>query len=287
MIYVGTCGYSYKDWIGPFYPGKIKPAEMLGHYAQRFAAVEIDASYYGVLAERTIAAMASRTPKQFRFCFKAPQTVTHAPDPNAAVHPDARAFQGSLQPMRKAGKLGAVLLQFPNGFKPTERTHTYLERLVETFDDLPLVAEFRNREWQNPATLTFLQRLGVGWCNVDMPQLDTLMHPSSDATSRVGYVRMHGRNAAQWWTGTNVTRYQYTYELEELEPWTDRIAEIDAATDETYAFFNNHARGGAAQNAEALEALLELRYGSHASAALAQPAVRLPDQPGLPGLSQA
>jgi uncharacterized protein YecE (DUF72 family) len=287
MIYVGTCGYAYKDWIGPFYPGKIKSAEMLPFYTRRFRAVEIDSSYYGVPAPTTIAAMNARTPPDFRFAFKAPQTVTHAPEgARMRLHPDAALLSENIEPLREAGKLAAVLLQFPNGFKPVGSSQEYLRKIVDGFDGLPLVAEFRHRDWQTPATFELLRELGVGWCNVDLPRYDVLPLPSSDATAQVGYVRMHGRNAAMWWVGDNVTRYDYNYDPGELAAWTDRIAEIDAQTEQTFVFFNNHANGQAAGNAELLEHLLEEHYGDEAAAQnIARPTVpSAPQQNALPGL---
>lgn len=267
MIYVGTCGFAYKDWIGPFYPGTIKSSEMLPYYARCFPAVEIDASHYGVLPPATVAGMNARTPPEFKFCFKAPATVTHPPDVSVKrVHPDAALFVESIALIKEEGKLGCALLQFPNGFRNTESAREYLRLAVESLRPLPLVAEFRNREWQDAQTLRLLRELGVGWCNVDMPRFETLLAPGSDVTSGVGYVRLHGRNAAQWWSGTNVTRYQYDYTAEELEPWTNRVAEIDADAETTFAFFNNHARGNAARNAELFIELLSSRYGRAAGA---------------------
>lgn len=265
MIYVGTCGYAYKDWLGPFYPGTTRQGEMLPFYANCFRAVEIDASYYGVPAPATIARMNANTPPEFRFCFKAPQTVTHPPDITVKrVHDDAAAFVESVVPIVEAGKFGTALIQFPNSFKPTESGEAYLRRVVEALRPLRLVAEFRNREWQAPRTHEMLCELDVGWCNVDMPSYETLMTAGSDVTAAVGYVRFHGRNAAQWWTGDNTTRYDYDYKPEELVPWTDRIAEIGERVEATYAFFNNHARGNAARNAEMFIDLLRERYGSAA-----------------------
>jgi len=265
MIYVGTCGYAYKDWVGPFYPGKSRQSEMLPYYARCFSAVEVDASYYGVLDAETIARMNARTPRDFRFCFKVPATVTHPTDAgSAAVHPDAEAFVRALSEVAREGKLGCALLQFPNSFKPTDTSHHYLHRAIEALRPLPLVAEFRNREWQIPATHELLAELGVGWCNVDQPRYESLLRPSSDVTGSIGYVRFHGRNAAQWWTGDNTTRYDYNYAREELEPWTNRVAEIDEAAETVYAFFNNHARGNAPRNAELFLDLLRERYGDAA-----------------------
>ncbi|HKU68933.1 MAG TPA: DUF72 domain-containing protein [Candidatus Baltobacteraceae bacterium] len=260
MIYVGTCGFSYKDWIGPFYPGTIRQNEMLPYYANCFEAVEIDASYYGVLQKQTIARMNERTPGSFRFCFKVPQTVSHPPEAGMArVHGDARTFVESVAPIVDAGKFGCGLLQFPNAFKPNGRTEEYLRAAVEALQPLALVAEFRNREWQTPRYFELLCELGVGWCNVDMPSYETLMRPSTEVTGKVGYVRFHGRNASKWWTGDNRTRYEYDYSAQELAPWTNRVAEIDEQAETTYAFFNNHARGNAARNAELFSELLGMK----------------------------
>lgn len=278
MIYVGTCGFAYKDWIGPFYPGTVRQGEMLRYYAGCFRAVEIDSSYYGVPARETIARMNVRTPANFRFCFKAPQTVTRPPDVNAPVHADAREFVENVDAILQAGKFGAALIQFPNGFKPTPSAKTYLHRVVEALRPLPLVAEFRNREWQNAQTLEMLSSLDVGWCNVDMPAHETLLHPGSDVTGATGYVRFHGRNAEQWWTGDNTTRYDYDYTEEQLAPWCDRIAEIDAQAQATYAFFNNHARGNAVRNAESFHEMLRERYGTAAQAVLGTAGARVRQQ---------
>ncbi len=275
MIYVGTCGYAYKDWLGSFYPATARQGEMLPYYAGCFRAVEIDASAYGVLKPATIAGMQARTPPEFRFCFKAPQTVTHPPDLTVSrIHDDAPEFVESVMPLVESKKFGSALIQFPNSFKPSDSALTYLRRLVEALRPLPLVAEFRNREWQVPATHELLRELDVGWCNVDMPGYKTLMHASSDVTSSVGYVRFHGRNAEQWWKGDNTTRYQYDYEMRELEPWADRVAEIDERVEQTYAFFNNHARGNAARNAEMFIDLLRERYGDAADSVIPRRASR-------------
>jgi len=284
MIYVGTCGYAYKDWVGPFYPPKTKPAEMLPAYARRFRAVEIDSSYYGVPKLSTVASMDARTPPDFRFSFKLPATVTHPPAPGLRVHDDARVLLESLEPVRRSGKLACVLAQFPNGFKPEGDREAYLCNVVAAFAGVPVVVEFRNQAWQRPQSLRLLREIGASYANVDMPKLDGLLAPSSDAVGPVGYVRFHGRNAAQWWTGTNVTRYDYTYEPDELVPWIDRIAEIASQTSDTYVLFNNHESASAARNAEMLEALLDDRYGALADAEIAHAPGGTPEQVSL-GLS--
>jgi uncharacterized protein YecE (DUF72 family) len=265
MIYVGTSGYSYKDWVGPFYPEGTKQRTMLEFYAQRFPCVEINATYYSVFSDKTFAGMAQRTPKKFRFSIKAPGTATHLPtDSRMRLHADVRFFRENIEPLREQKKLSAVLMQFPNSFRPTQRTIDYLRKLRDAWNDLCLVAEFRNREWQNDETLQLLNELRISWCNVDQPQFKGLLHPSSDVTDGRGYVRFHGRNYKKWWTGDNTTRYDYLYSPQELQPWADRLIDVDAEVKETLAFFNNHRRAQAADNAEMLTEMLRTRFGKAA-----------------------
>lgn len=259
MIYVGTCGFSYKDWVGEFYPQRFRAGEMLPFYARNFGAVEVDSSYYGVPERRSVATMCERTPPEFLFSFKAPGTVTHVPDSNVRVHDDAARLVEALEPLRESKKLGCVLAQFPNGFAASPSNEEYLRRVVDAFAGTPVVAEFRRREWQAPRTLALLREIGAGYCNVDMPAFSSLLHPSADATSAIGYVRFHGRNAKTWWKGSNVTRYDYEYSEEELVPWCGRIVEIEEQTQRTFVFFNNHARGQAPRNARLLLSMLEGR----------------------------
>ncbi len=281
MIYVGTCGYAYDDWLGGFYPATTRKSEMLSYYAGCFRAVEIDASFYGVLASATLARMDRATPPDFRFCFKAPRSLSHESERSASrVSTDAQAFVESVGPIARAGKLGCVLLQFPGSFRHSDSAVNYVRAVASSLQPLPLVVEFRNRAWQTPETHRLLCELDVGWCNVDMPEHKTLLHPGSDVTCGVGYVRFHGRNAANWWTGTNTTRYDYLYSAQELVPWTDRVAEIEDSAQTTFAFFNNHARGNAAHNAQAFVEMLRERYGASADEvvpARSQP----PAQPSL------
>jgi uncharacterized protein YecE (DUF72 family) len=260
-IVVGTCGYSYKDWIGRFYPERIKPQAMLAYYAQHFAAVEVDASYYRVPPPATFASMSARTPPDFRFTVKAPGSVTHLPvEDELDVPDDAKFFRESVQPLVEDGKLAAVLVQFPHAFRPTPHTERYLRVLREAFEGLTLAFEFRNREWQNARTLELLARLESAWCNVDEPQFETMVRPSSDVVGPLAYVRFHGRNYKQWWRPPSpAERYDYLYTPEELEPWTERVIDMAVQTPQTFAFFNNHRFGQAARNAQTFARMLLAR----------------------------
>ncbi len=282
-ILVGTCGYSYADWIGPFYPAGTKANGMLGFYARRFAAVEVDSTYYRVPAAKTIDSMVRRTPPLFRFTAKLPGAGTHGPDLGTRrVHDDVLLFRTNIEPMVTAGKMGCVLAQFPNAFRPNDATRDYLVMLVDALPGVRLCAEFRHREWQTGETIELLTSLGIGLVNVDEPHFKTLMRESSDVTSDVSYVRFHGRNAATWWRGTNETRYDYLYSPQELLPWVDRIIDMCANPDvkEVFAYFNNHRRGQAVRNAEMFIDMLSERSPDVARAAGAaggsDPEIELP-----------
>ena len=261
MLYVGTCGFSYKDWIGPFYPAGTKAGAMLEAYAETFDAVEIDSSYYAIPKPSLFERMARRTRSDFRFTVKAPGSVTHLPAEAEPSRGDLEAFAACIAPLTAEGKLGAVLAQFPGAFKPGREALARLTLLRERWPEVRLVAEFRHRDWQAQEHLRALAALGIGWCNVDEPRLPGLMRPSTDATSAVGYVRFHGRNAEKWWKQERASaeRYDYHYSDEQLAEWLPRIASIAAKTDETYVFFNNHRNGQAAANARQMAAMLGMR----------------------------
>ena len=262
MIYIGTCGYSYADWKGEFYPATIRPDEMLAFYARTFGAVELDGTYYRVPSLAAFAGMAARAPAGFRFCVKLPAGATHVMDVPDKVHPDVALLRRNMQPLVERGMLAAALMQFPNSFRPGAGAYARIAALRAALDDVTLVAEFRHHTWQTHATLEYLRGLAIGWVNVDMPALDTLMRPSADVTTPVAYVRFHGRNAGQWWQGDNITRYDYEYIAAELGPWADRLIDLAANPEvrEVLGFFNNHRRGQAARNAKLFDAMLRTRF---------------------------
>ncbi len=257
-LHIGTCGFSYRDWVGPFYPPGIKSLDMLPFYAEQFGCVEIDSTYYAIPKPRLFESMDQRTPPSFRFAVKAPGSITHLPADTSPDPQEAASFRSSLEPISAAGKLGAVLAQFPHSFRPGREGYRRLEWLRDQWPDLNLIAEFRHRAWQGDETLANLRSLNIGWCNVDEPRFASLMRPGSEVTSNVGYVRFHGRNYGKWWKQERAAheRYDYLYTSEELTEWVPRIAAVDEQAKETYVFFNNHHLGKAARNARELAATL-------------------------------
>jgi uncharacterized protein YecE (DUF72 family) len=260
-LHIGTCGFSYRDWVGPFYPPGIKSLDMLPFYAERFGCVEIDSTYYAIPKPQLFESMDRRTPNNFRFTVKAPGSITHVPVESEPQAADASAFRASLEPIQAAGKLAAVLAQFPHSFRPGAEGYRRLTWLREQWPDMNLIAEFRHRDWQADATLATLRELDVGWCNVDEPRFSSLMRPGSEVTSAIGYVRFHGRNYGKWWKQERAAheRYDYLYSTQELTEWLPRIAAVDEQARETYVFFNNHHLGKSATNAQQLAEMLHAR----------------------------
>jgi len=157
--------------------------------------------------------------------------------------------------------LGAVLVQFPISFKCTDENRSYVEKLVSQFRKYPLVLEIRHASWNQPEILAWLTGLNVGLCNIDQPLIGRAIRPGSEATSAIGYIRLHGRNYKQWFAeSTNVRdRYDYLYSPKELEGWKRRVLEVAGKTKETYVVANNHNFGKAAVNALELMSMLEAR----------------------------
>jgi uncharacterized protein YecE (DUF72 family) len=254
MIYVGTSGYSYKDWVGCFYPEELPAGRYLEFYAERFPAVEVDYTYYRMPDPQTLAGMARRTPPEFRFAVKATSLLTHEPQ---AAEQDFAEYRRGVEPLQEAGKLAAVLAQFPYSFQNSEPHRAYLAHLRRSLPDLPLVVEFRHVSWIIEPIFALLRELQLGFCCVDQPRFSRLVPPVAVATSEVGYVRFHGRNAEKWWThAESWQRYDYLYSEAELSEWVGKVGGLAAATGETLVFFNNHYQAQAARNAQTFADLL-------------------------------
>lgn len=254
MIYIGTSGYSYPEWKGPFYPAGLPDRQCLDFYARHFAAVEINATYYRIPEARTIAVMVKRAEGRLAFVVKAHQEMTHRRE---QAEEATRQFVAALAPMRETGVLAAVLLQFPFAFRHNPPARDFLLATRERLAGHRLVVEFRHRSWFDAPTLAFLREAGLSLCCVDEPSLPGLPPRTAEATGPIGYVRFHGRNAAKWWRHAEAwERYDYSYSEAELREWIPKLRALETRTSAVFAFFNNHARGQAPANAQQLVALL-------------------------------
>ena len=254
MVYLGTSGFSYDDWIGPYYPADLKKTEWLSFYAREFDTVELNSSFYGVPTPFSLERMAQKTPDGFLFAVKAHQDMTHKREDNEAVFAQ---FSAALQPLIEQGKFGCVLAQFPSSFHNVPESVQYLRRFRERMGDLETVVEVRNRDWLTDETFALLRELRFGFCCVDEPRFATLMPPVAEVTSDVAYVRFHGRNAKKWWTHKEAwERYDYTYPPEELQEWAPKLRDLAAKSKRLFVFANNHYRGQAIDTARQLKLIL-------------------------------
>ena len=254
-ILIGTSGYSYDDWVGPVYPPGTQKADFLRLYAAEFPAVELNFSYYQQPSARTLERMIRSTPDSFRFALKAHRSMTH--EIGDSWDADIAAFREGVRPLSESGRLAAVLLQFPYSFAYTPESRTRLAGLCDKLHGLSLAVEFRRSEWQREQVFEGLRARGVAQVSVDEPDLPGLLRPTAETTGTLGYVRFHGRNKANWWTGDKASRYDYLYSPEELAEWVKRIREIVAKVPVLLLFFNNHWRGSAAKNAREMRMLLQ------------------------------
>ncbi|MFQ6618419.1 MAG: DUF72 domain-containing protein [Fidelibacterota bacterium] len=245
-IRIGTSGFSFKDWIGNFYPENIEKGSMLQYYTRYFDAVEINSTYYNIPHPAVFYHLSRKTPEDFEFIIKTHKATTHErSDGGRAVD----ELLNSLKPLFDSGKMKGLLAQFPWSFKNTEQNLDYLLSLKGKVGEIPLFVEFRNIDWIKPDIMDLFIRSGIGFVCVDQPRLRGLIPPVAVSTSNTGYVRFHGRNTLTWWDSSKGDRYDYLYTRDELLEWREKIRQIQEKTDKLYLFFNNCHHGQAAQNA--------------------------------------
>jgi len=259
-ILIGPAGWSYADWRGRVYPeGAGSKFDTLALIAKYFDAVEINSSFYHPPASETARSWLRRIAHNPRFVFTAKLYRTFTHERGKATADDEKAFREGIDPLAEAGKLGAVLIQFPWSFKNDREERSYLTQLAERFKDYSLVVELRHESWNNPRILQTLEDLGVGLCDIDQPLFANSIKPSAEVTSSIGYIRLHGRNYQNWFReeADVVERYDYLYSRDELDPWVNRIKEVAQKAKQTFVITNNHARGQSLANAFEIMAQLE------------------------------
>jgi len=287
-IRVGTAGWTDKTLIDSgWYPDDASnPEKRLKYYASQFPLVEVDSAYYALPAERTAEAWAARTPVEFTFNVKAFSLFTQHPTPVRALPKDLREaaekagkervylkdvdpevtsqawdrFRAALEPLRSAGKLGAILFQFPPWFPIGRANKQYILDCAQRAAPDRVCVEFRNRTWMTEdnqkETLEFLSAHDLPYVCVDEPQgYPNSIPPVLAATSDLAVVRLHG-HSDHWDAKTVQERFNYRYSDKELEKWAGNVRKLAADADETHVVFNNCYRDYAHVNAQRLEGLL-------------------------------
>jgi uncharacterized protein YecE (DUF72 family) len=269
-IYVGTAGWSYKDWEGIVYPAQIKKSQHPVEYMARyFDVLEINTSFYGHVKPewgKLWSRMARAVNPEFLFTAKLNRAFTHSPiailqsTSAEAIHAnreDERLATEGFESLAAEGTLGAVLAQFPISFKNTGPNRVHLDSVVERFRQFPLVVEVRHNSWTNEGTLRYFAEKGVAFCNIDQPKLGKAITPSEYVTAPLAYVRLHGRNYDQWFdSDSRNDRYNYLYTDPELRGWKTRIDAIGEKAQKTFVIANNHFEGQAAVNALQLKSMI-------------------------------
>ena len=286
---IGTSGWSYPSgkgtWNGLFYPkGRSKRAgtdrfDELRFYADHFDTVEVNSTFYGQPRPEVTRSWVERTPAGFEFSLKLYQKFTHpkmfrdaalkrAPGAEGALldllaqvtRSDLDEFRAGIEPLAAAGRLGALLAQFPASFKDTPASRDYLAQLLHAFADYPIAVELRHSSWSDAiaGTLTLLNGFGAAWVQIDEPKfrLSIRQNYLPNVTSFY-YMRLHGRNAAAWWRHEkSEDRYNYLYSAKELEDVSDIAGAAKELVRKSYLYTNNHFAAKSVVNAVMLKAQL-------------------------------
>ncbi len=262
-ILVGTAGWSYLDWEGPVYPRPhprgFHPLAFLARYLD---CVELNASFYAIPrvehARRWVDLVADRP--AFRFLGKIHRQFTHegwTTFPEA----EARSFRHALAPLTEAGRLSALLAQYPISFHASDQNWTRLETTVHAFADVPVVVEVRHRSFFTPESLRRLEDLGVSVAWIDLPAAKDHPPPDHETPGAIAYARLHGQNASAWFDrkAGRDQRYDWLYGEQDLERIAERVRQMAAGGRPTYLVTNNHYGGKAVANALELKGLLDGR----------------------------
>jgi uncharacterized protein YecE (DUF72 family) len=270
-VFIGTSGWNYPSgrgtWNGIFYPpreSRGKAFDELRFYSERFNTVEVNSTFYGQPRRNVSLGWVSRTPPGFEFSVKLYQKFTHPEmtrDKTDISAKDVDEFKGGIEPLAAAGRLGALLAQFPASFKDTPEGREYLRWLLETFRDYPVTVELRHQSWNSSPHELFdlLNEYGAAWTQIDEPKFKfSIRQDLMPNVKTFYYLRLHGRNADQWWRHEkSEDRYNYLYTESELKPFAKVVNNARGQVKKLYAYLNNHFAAQAVADATVLRHLLD------------------------------
>jgi uncharacterized protein YecE (DUF72 family) len=258
-IRVGVAGWDYRDWMGIVYPTPLPSGfDRLAYLCGFVDVLEVNSTFYRAADPGTASTWVRRTARHpgFRFTAKAHRSWTHERDPDfsTAVPETLRG----LEPLRAAGALGALLIQFPQRFHHGPEALERLRRLLDDTQGWPVVVELRHASWARDEAVELLAERKVGLCVVDQPRLRDTVAPEQRVTGPVSYLRLHGRNAADWFRegAGRDARYDYLYSTRELTALAAVARGLAHGSEELFVVQNNHFRGQAVVNAIQMKHLL-------------------------------
>lgn len=289
---IGTSGWNYPggkgSWNGIFYPlpeDRQRGFDELRFYAERFNTVEINSTFYGQPRANAALNWVKRTPRDFEFAVKLYQKLTHPEmsiDRTPITQADVDAFKGGIDPLAAGGKLGPLLAQFPSTFQRKDDAVEYLQWLLRTFADYRVAVELRHRSWSDAPidTAALLREHRASWVLIDEPKFDSSIRQDLSAgDSDIFYLRLHGRNAKEWWNhAESEDRYNYFYSGDELAPIADQARRALDLKKRVYLFMNNHFSAQSIANATTLKQMLDVPVTARMPAELVE---RFPDLAGI------
>ena len=288
---IGTSGWNYPTgkgtWNGIFYPlpeDRERGFDELRFYSERFNTVDVNSTFYGQPRANAALGWVKRTPPDFEFAIKMFQKFTHpgmSIDPGPVTQADVDAFKGGIDPLAAAGKLGPLLVQFPSSFQRTTEAADYIAWLLKAFAGYAMAVELRHRSWSDaPETAALLGEHHAAWVQIDEPKFpSSIRQDLAGGKADLYYLRLHGRNAAQWWDhAESEDRYNYFYSPNELEPIAAKVRDVRAQVKKAYLFLNNHFSAQSVANAVTLKKMLDEPITARMPAEMVE---RFPDLAGI------
>lgn len=253
-ILIGTSGYDHPELKGSFYPTDLPRKNFLEYYSTKFNALEINTTFYGMPTEKRLLSFYERSFGKLKFSVKLTNVLTHKI--NGLWQNYADQFRTAVLPLQNKNCLSSILIQFPQSFSYTKDNRIYLSNLLNKFDGLPCVVEFRHRDWIKESVFEGLEKRNTGIVFCDMPQLVNLPDGNLCKTPFIGpnaYIRLHGRNAESWYAhtpfGEETHRYDYEYSKDELKSFIPIVNKALEENKTVQLYFNNHPKGSGFKNA--------------------------------------
>ena len=269
-FYIGTAGWSYKDWVPNFYPKKQSGSfDWLQFYSHYFNCVEVNSTYYAYLSPRVFESWVRKVEDSDEFIFnvKLHQDFTHK---RKYDEQNIKAIRYNLEILKNEERLGGLLIQFPYSFAYNNSATQFISELKDIFQNYNLFVEVRHSSWQNKEAYKFFKENNLTFCTIDQPQIGQAIPFEPIITNDKAYIRFHGRNEEAWKKSINNfgkkqsydeqnQRYKYLYSPGELVEIEQVIKSVQSKVKEVHVIMNNHPQGDAVANAFELIHLLEER----------------------------
>jgi len=242
-ILIGTSGWGYDEWLGPFYPKSLKKEDYLSYYSEIFYTNEINTTFYNIPSKWVVKSWADKTPSDFLFTAKVYQSITHEHKLDIdGCFRDLQIFLDAMDPLIASNKLLGFLIQLPPSFNKGDHFGN-LKEFIRHWPGNPkeegyhLIIEFRHLSWMVDDVFEYLKKKGLTYCAV----IEPLLPPRMDVTDpQLAYIRFHGYGKKPW--------FNYDFKEEEIRKWAISINEVVNKADQVGIYFNNHFSGYAAKN---------------------------------------